>query len=101
MAKMSRRSWPSMGRERRHHHLAFVLLLVLVAVGICVPVFALVPSLSSPQSLHQDEKVSMILLIASCWLRDSASEPKSMWKCREVNFKSLCHSRCALFLPVS
>ncbi|WZZ05911.1 hypothetical protein YC2023_091832 [Brassica napus] len=44
MAKISR---PSTGR----HHLAFVLLLFLVAVGICVPVFALLPSLSSRQSL--------------------------------------------------
>ncbi|KAJ4884437.1 Beta-galactosidase 17 [Raphanus sativus] len=44
MAKISRPS-------TRRHHLAFVLLLVLVAVGICVPVFALLPSLTSHQSL--------------------------------------------------
>ncbi|CDY11134.1 BnaC06g23860D [Brassica napus] len=54
MAKISR---PSTGR----HHLAFVLLLFLVAVGICVPVFALLPSLSSHQSLPpalpRDEKM--------------------------------------------
>lgn len=57
MAKISR---PSTGR----HHLAFVLLLFLVAVGICVPVFALLPSLSSRQSLPPaltgDEKVRKI-----------------------------------------
>lgn len=99
MAKISRRSWPSMG----HHHLPFVLLLVLLAVGICVPVFARLPSLSStlslpPRALHRDEKVSMILLIcfsmSSCWLRDSAwfnSELKSIWKCLTVLCSFLSH----------
>lgn len=57
MAKISK---PSTGG----HHLAFVLLLVLVAVGICVPVFALLPSLTSHQSLppalSRDEKVRKI-----------------------------------------
>lgn len=54
----SRRSWPSTGRQTRHQ-LAFVLLLVLVAVGIYVPVLAL-PSLSLPPEIPGDEKVSMI-----------------------------------------
>ncbi|XP_023643470.1 beta-galactosidase 17 isoform X2 [Capsella rubella] len=53
MVMTSRRSWPS----TRRHQLAFVLLLVLVALGICVPVFALLPSLSSPQSLFRGDKM--------------------------------------------
>ncbi|KAG2322482.1 hypothetical protein Bca52824_015695 [Brassica carinata] len=51
MGKISR---PSTGR----HRLAFVLFLVLVvAVGICVPVFALLPSLTSHKSLPLDDKM--------------------------------------------
>ncbi|AAD55646.1 Similar to acid beta-galactosidase [Arabidopsis thaliana] len=58
---MAMTSWPSTGRQRRHQ-LASMLLLVLVVVGIYVPVFALLPSLSyTPQSLPsaipQDEKM--------------------------------------------
>lgn len=53
MGKISR---PSTGR----HRLAFVLFLVLVAVGICVPVFALLPSLTSHHSLPRDDKVRKI-----------------------------------------
>jgi len=53
-----------------------MLLLVLVVVGIYVPVFALLPSLSyTPQSLPsaipQDEKVSMIhtsVLSTNCFV---------------------------------
>ncbi|XP_010471343.1 PREDICTED: beta-galactosidase 17-like isoform X2 [Camelina sativa] len=52
MAMTSRRSWPSsMGR----HQLDFVLL--LVAVGISVPLFALLPSLSLLPSLPRGEKI--------------------------------------------
>lgn len=91
----SRRSWPSTGRLQ----LAFVLLLVLVAVGICVPVFALLPSLSSTQSLpppiSRDEKVSMVhTLLDAFSLADwFNSELKLMCKC----FKCLnnYNSRCA------
>ncbi|ESQ27891.1 hypothetical protein EUTSA_v10018211mg [Eutrema salsugineum] len=55
---------PSTGR----HHLARVLFLVLVAVGISVPVFGFLPSLSSPQFLptafpRDDKMISRIFYI--------------------------------------
>ncbi|KAG7589931.1 Glycoside hydrolase 35 catalytic domain [Arabidopsis suecica] len=71
MAMTSRRSGPSTGRQTRHQ-LAFVLLLVLVAVGIYVPVLAL-PSLSLPPEIPGDEK--MIMMSRKFYIKDD-----SFWK---------------------